>query len=227
MFLDFIKVCRKGMYMADLVGQPQTVQVPNYSGVNIQIFNPAVNAPGVTPAPSTVNTTNYPAPPAYPANYYTQNFATTPVQPVPEASAEKKKTETREIVKLTDDYVKTLENYLNDQSNQVRLLGAKEISARFMEDSSRRNDEALNALVNKMLQDPYQPIRFMAMGLLEARAASGNNQSINFLQKLQQQKTSTGEDELKASNALLRMSGVTTKKEFDVQDKPKTKGDKE
>ena len=56
--------------MENTVGQAQTVQVPNYSGVNIQIFNPSVAAPGAnTPAP-TVNTANYTTIPTYPANYY-------------------------------------------------------------------------------------------------------------------------------------------------------------
>lgn len=225
--------------MVDVIGQTQqqqqNVQVPNYSGVNIQIFNPTVNPPGTTPTPpASVNTTNnsYSSSPVYPGNYYMQNFAqptqpqtVKPVQvqtPAETTPTEKKKTEKREIVELTDDHVKALEDYLNNQDKQVRLLGAKEVTARFQEDKSRRNDEALNALLNKMLQDPYQPIRFMAMGLIESRLASGNDESVQILQQLQATKTNDGQDEIKASNALLRMSGSTIKKEFEVEDKPKS-----
>lgn len=226
MFFTFINISRKGYLMENIVGQPQSVQVPNYSGVNIQIFNPSVATPGSVVPPATINTsctTN----PCYPANYYTQNFAQPPVQPVqavqpatPVQQTQNKKTEVREIVELTDDYVKSLENYLNSQDQQVRLLGAKEVLARLQEDDSRKNDEALNALLNKMLQDPYQPIKFIAMGAFEARAANGNDESIAILQNIQGQKSTQGEDALKASNVLLKMAGSTTKKEFEVHEKP-------
>lgn len=227
--------------MENMVGQaqtaqvPNTVQVPNYSGVNIQIFNPSVAAPGAAAPASTINAPTYSTNPSYPANYYTQNLAQPaqtqiqPVQPVqPQAvGAEKKKTETREIVQLTDDYIKNLENYLNSQDKEVRLIGAKEILARLQEDDSRKNDKALNALVNKMLQDPYQPIRFMAMAMLESRDAAGNETSINLLKNIQQRKTNDGQDALKASNVLLKISAPTTKKEFEVKNTSKNKGGKE
>lgn len=222
--------------MENIVGQPQTVQVPNYSGVNIQIFNPSVAAPGSIVPPATINTscaTN----PCYPPSYYTQNL-TQPTQPAPPAATlqpvqvlqsaqysqtsqnTNRKTEMREIVEITDEYVKSLENYLNNQDKQVRLIGAKEVLARLQEDNSRKNDEALNALLNKMLQDPYPPIKFIAMGAFESRAASGNNESVELLKNIQNQTTFQGEDALKASNALLKMTSSTIKKEFEVQDRP-------
>jgi hypothetical protein len=239
--------------MENTVGQPQIVQVPNYSGVNIQIFNPSVAAPGSTTQQSPISTTNYATMPTYPQNYYTNNFSptVTPQAPVtqsvpqlpssqesvltpspqanpivsqapsaPVAEPVKKNTEVREVVELTDDYVKSLENYLNNQDKQVRLIAAKEILARLQEDDSRKNDEALNALLNKMLQDPYQPIKFIAMGAFEARAASGNQQSVALLQGIQAQKETQGEDSIKASNVLLKMASTTTKKEFEVTKKP-------
>lgn len=205
--------------MVDNIGQAQTVQVPNYSGVNIQIFNPSVAAPGANVPASNVNAQNYSTNPVYPPNYYTQNLAQpNTVQPVQETG---KKKEVREIVQLTDDYVKTLEEHLSSQDNKVRLVGAKEVYARFKEDNSRKNDPALNALVNKMLQDPYQPVRFLAMSAIEQRIASGNSNSVPLLQSIQKTKTTDQQDELKASNALLKMSEVTTSKEFDVQDRKK------
>lgn len=206
--------------MENSVGQAQTVQVPNYSGVNIQIFNPSVAAPGATVPQSTVNAPTYTTmPAAYPPNYYTQNLAqpATPVAPEPE----KKKTEKREIVQLTDDYIKSLENYLNDQNQQVRLMGAKEVLARLQEDESRKNDPGLNALVNKMIQDPYQAVKFIGMAALESRAATGDSTSVQLLQGIQKEKTTYGEDSLKASNILLKMAGNTVEKEFEVKNAPK------
>lgn len=212
--------------MDNNIGQAQTVQVPNYSGVNIQIFNPTVAAPGSTIPASTVNAGNYSTNPCYPSNYYTQNLAKpaeppapppAPVAPAPEE--EKKKTEKRDVVQLTDDYIRNLESYLNSQKKDVRLMGAKEVLARLQEDESRKDDPALNALVNKMLQDPYQPVKLMALAALESRVATGNDTSVSLLQTIQGQKTGHGEDSLMASNILLKMSGVKTQKEFEVKDK--------
>lgn len=210
--------------MSNSVGQGQNIQVPNYSGVNIQIFNPSVVTPGGTISSSNVNAPTYSTNPScYPANYYTQNFAQPAQQEKPEKT-EGKKTEKREIVQLTDDYIKNLELYLDDQKKDVRLMGAKEVLARLQEDPSRKDDAALNALVNKMLQDPYQPVKFIAMAALESRAATGNGTTANILKNIQQQKTAYGEDSLKASNILLKMSGDTVEKEFEVKEKPaKTK----
>lgn len=226
MVLYFIKISSKKVGgMENIVGQPQSVQVPNYSGVNIQIFNPSVSAPGAGAPISTVNAGNYSTAPSYPPNYYTQNLAQ-PQPPKPQ-EPEKKKTEKREIVTLTDDYIKTLEGYLENQNKQIRLMGAKEVLARLQEDDSRKDDAALNALVNKMLQDPYQPVKLLAMAALESRAAAGNDLTVKLLTNIQQQKTSAktedahkAEDALKASNILLKMSGNTMQKEFEVKDKP-------
>lgn len=218
------------MCMENTIGQAQNVQVPNYSGVNIQIFNPSVAAPGGTVPASNINTTNYntnPAP-SYPGNYYTQNFAqpapvTPPTalqpQPVQEAKVQEtssKKTEKREIVQLTDEYIKTLEEYLNSQDKQVRLLGAKEVFARFDEDHSRKNDVALNALLDKMLQDPSPSVNMIGMTTLEAKVANGTDKTAELVKKVQQKQTPHGFDSLQASSALLKMSGTTTEKEFEV-----------
>lgn len=216
--------------MENVVGQPQTVQVPNYSGVNIQIFNPTVAAPGATVPAANVNSTNYatsPAAPSYPPNYYMQNIAQSaqagqvaaaPAKTKPVAA---KKMEKRDVVVLTDDYIKNVENYLNNQNKDVRLMGAKEVLARLQEDDSRKKDPALTALANKMLQDPYQPVRLMAMGALDSRILTGDNLSVKLLQNMQQQKSVYGEDALSASKILLKMSGKTVQKEFEVKDKPK------
>lgn len=204
-----------------MVEQTPTVQVPGYAGVNIQIFNPTVAQPpcGQTTNYNTTNFSTNPCP-CYPANYYTQNYnQQTPVQP------DKKKTEKRDIVVLTDQYIKVLENNLNSQKKDVRLMAAKEVLARLQEDEKRKDDPALNALVNKMLQDPSQPVKFLAMAALESRQATGDNTSVTILQNIQRQNTGYGEDSLKASNILMKMSGKTVQKEFEV--KPGKSKDKE
>jgi len=205
-----------------MVGQAQSIQPsvsPGNCGVNIQIFNPTSYSPG-TVVPANNCTNNCPMP-SYPQNYYTQNLAA--VAPPGGKTPEAKKTEKREIVQLTDGYIRNLETYLNNQNTQVRLMGAKEVLARLQEDPSRKDDPALNALVNKMLQDPYQPVKFIAMSMLEGRHATGNDKSVVLLQNIQSQKTAYGEDSLKASNALLKMSAQTTQKEFEAKEKPEKK----
>lgn len=219
--------------MTDMVGQTQTIPTavsPGACGVNIQIFNPAAYAPGAgVPANNNNYTTNYSTIPSYPPNYYTQNLAQPPVATATatatanggaQQAEEKKKTEKREIVQLTDDYIRNLETYLNNQNTQVRLMGAKDVLARLQEDKTRKNDPALNALINKMLQDPYQPVKFIAMAALESGDAAGNDTTLGLLQNIQKQKTAYGEDSLKASNILLKMSAQKTEKEFEVKDKP-------
>lgn len=207
--------------------QNQNVQVPNYSGVNIQIFNPSVTPPGATAPVYNVNAPNYGSTPAtgcYPPSYYTQPMGQ-PLQASNNTNTENKtndkKTEKREIVELTDDYIRTLENYLNNQDKEVRLMGAKEVIARLDEDHSRKDDKALNALVNKMLQDPSASVRTLALTALNSRIATGDNLSVNLLQQMQNSQSGYGQDALMASDTLLKMSGQTTEKEFEVKNNPK------
>ena len=198
----------------------QNVQVPNYSGVNIQIFNPSVTPPGANAPVYNVNAPNYGPSGAngcYPSGYYTNTWGNN-------STDNNKKTEKREIVQLTDDYIRNLENYLNSQDKEVRLMGAKEVIARLNEDNSRKDDKALNALINKMLQDPSTPVRALALGALNSRTATGDNFTVNLLQQMQQSNSGYGMDAVQATNALLKMSGQTVEKEFEVKstDKPKT-----
>lgn len=136
-----------------------------------------------------------------------------------------KKTEKRKIVQLTDDYIRTLENYLNSQDYEVRLMGAKEVVARVQEDESRKDDKALTALTNKMLQDPSQQIRILALSLLDSRAITGDDYTVGVLKKMQNSKDGYGQDALSATNILLKMSAKTIEKEFEVKDNPKKAAD--
>lgn len=133
---------------------------------------------------------------------------------------DKKKTEKRKIVELTDDYIRNLESYLNSQDKQVRLNAAKEVYARLEEDDSRYDDKALNALVNKMLQDPSREIRFLALTALEGRICKGDDYTVGVLQKMQANNDDPlNQEAVDASNILLKMSGRQVEKEFEVKEK--------
>lgn len=129
---------------------------------------------------------------------------------------DKKKTEKRKIVELTDEYIKNLENYLNSQDKEVRMMGAKEVVARLQEDDSRKDDPALTALINKMLQDPSQQIRVLALSMLDSRICTGNDYTVNVLKKMQNSTSGYGQDAAQATNILLKMSGNIIEKEFEV-----------
>jgi len=206
--------------------QNQNVQVPNYSGVNIQIFNPSVTPPGATAPVYNVNAPNYGSNAAngcYPPGYYTNQWGqngqntTNTTTNTTENKTTDKKTEKREIVQLTDDYIRNLENYLNSQDKEVRLMGAKEVVARLEEDHSRKDDKALNALINKMLQDPSTAVRVMALSALDSRVVTGDALTVNILQQMQNSQSGYGQDAMQASNVLLKMSGQTVEKEFEVK----------
>lgn len=215
--------------------QQQSVQVPNYSGVNIQIFNPSVTPPGAMSPVYNVNAPSYQMgntqPQSYPANYYTQQLAK-PAEEVKNITNtttnttnnvdNSKKTEKRKIVQLTDDYIRNLENYLNSQDKELRFMGAKEVIARLEEDESRKDDKALNALINKMLQDPYSKVKFLAMAALQSRMATGDNLTVQLLTNIQNSSSGYGQDSLMASDILLKMSGQTVEKEFEVKNDKKS-----
>lgn len=217
----------------NIAPQQQSVQVPNYSGVNIQIFNPSVTPPGANAPVYNVNAPSYqtaPAAQSYPANYYTQQLAK-PQEEVKNVTNtttnttnnidNSKKTEKRKIVQLTDDYIRNLENYLNSQDKELRFMGAKEVIARLEEDETRKDDKALNALINKMLQDPYSKVKFLAMAALQSRMATGDALTVQLLTHIQNSSSGYGQDSLMASDILLKMSGQTVEKEFEVKNDKK------
>lgn len=123
---------------------------------------------------------------------------------------ENKKTEEKkkEKVILTDDYIKSLENYLNNQDPKIRLTAAKELLERFKEDDTRKNDPALCALLNKVIKDPKASVRYVGLTTLDVGYAGGNNETIDILKQLQNRTDlEYGEDSVLASQILLKMSG--------------------
>jgi len=253
---------------------PMYSSQPNYSGVTIQIANPAVyaggggidrvNSYGVSQPQICPNNNYYPQPqnapavytqqealPSYPPQYYLNNYNYqnngTDARKNKEASAEnglaavrtdaenavkqyepdieepqdfskskaviddldaraaaeaeeKKNSKQKRVVALTDEYIKSLENY---------LMASKEILTRLDEDKDRYNDAALNALLNKMLQDPSKLIRVAALSAFASQLASGNDYTITLLHNIQQNPSADKEDVLQAADILLKMSAGT------------------
>jgi len=147
-----------------------------------------------------------------------QSTTTTNTTETTTKTEEKKKTEKRKVVELTDEYIKNLENYLNSQDKEVRMMGAKEVIARLQEDDSRKDDPALTALINKMLQDPDQKIRLLALSMIESRICTGNDYTVGVLKKMQNGTSGYGQDAAQATSALLKMSGNVVEKEFEVKE---------
>lgn len=201
------------------IQQPQNVQVPSSpAGVNIQIFNPSVATPGSLGPTYNVNA------PTYPAGYYTGQYGPYPCQNGnPQATDDGKKTKKSRVVLLTDEYIKNLENYLNSQDKNIRLNAAKEVFNRLDEDPARKNDKALTALINKMLQDPNQEIRIIALSALEGRIVNGDDFTVKVLQHMQTNPQGQGYDATDAAKILLDMSARRVDKEVEEDPDKRTK----
>lgn len=123
--------------------------------------------------------------------------------------AEKKNTKEKRVVALTDEYIKSLENYLNNPNDEIRLMASKEILTRLDEDKDRFDDAALNALLNKMLQDPSKLIRVASLSAFASQLASGNDYTVTLLHNIQANPNADKEDVLQAADILLKMSAGT------------------
>lgn len=189
------------------------------NGVNIVIYNPSVNPNGAN-FNNTVNNGTGLSGQAYPSNYYT----TKPAESYAKAIAagglkdnektEEKKTEEKpkkDVVQLTDEYIKTLENYLRNPNPDIKLMGAKELMKRFREDESRKNDVALTNLLNLTLQSKYSNVKMVGMAILSNGWASGDDLTRQLLAKIQQSSGAYGLDALDAAEASLKSAGKTVK----------------
>jgi hypothetical protein len=116
------------------------------------------------------------------------------------------------VVALTNEYIMSLENYLNNPNTEIRLMASKEILTRLDEDKDRYDDAALNALLNKMLQDPQKLIRIAALSAFSSGLASGNDYTVKLLNDIQQNPNSDKDDVVDAANILLNMSASTETK---------------
>ncbi|GBF23082.1 hypothetical protein tpqmel_0486 [Candidatus Gastranaerophilus sp. (ex Termes propinquus)] len=173
----------------------------------------------MSPYPQTNYYNNYAAQAPYPQNYNnlsqgmsklveSTEYAPSGAPQATEESKDTKKTDEKKTkVLLTDDYIMSLENYLNNENTKIRLSAAKELLERFKEDDTRKTDVALTALLNKVIQDPSPTVRFMGLTVLDIGYATGNQDTVNLLKQIQQSSDQYGEDALLASQALLKMSG--------------------
>lgn len=194
---------------------PNSIPVNGASGVTINIVGASVNPNGA----NINNTYNGAALPgqAYDKSYYTmQQPQTTPTVPVAASGlnntneADKNKPK-KDIVLLTDDYIRTLENYIRNDNPDIKLMGAKELMKRFREDESRKNDPALTALLNLTLQSKYSNVKMVGLGILQNGWAQGDALTQQLLAQIQQQKTGYGLDALDAADAALKTAGQTVK----------------
>ena len=119
---------------------------------------------------------------------------------------EKNNAKESNTVPLTDEYIKSLENYLNNPNDEIRLMASKEILTRLDEDKRRYDDPALNALLNKMLQEPSKLIRIASLSAFSSELASGNDYTVTLLQNIQSNPEADKEDVLQAADILLKMS---------------------
>lgn len=209
------------------IGNGNQNAVPNNgaNGVTINIMGASVNPNGAN-INNTYNT-QAPAPTqAYDKNYYITNPAQmTPSVPVGASSlngkTEKKDKPQKDVVLLTDDYIKTLENYLRNDNPDIKQMGAKELMKRFKEDPSRKNDPALTSLLNMTLQSKYSNVKMIGMTIIENGWAQGDAMTQQLLSQIQQSKSGYGLDATDAAQAALKSAGQTVK--IDDPNPPKEK----
>lgn len=156
---------------------------------------------------------------AYPQNSQQYDAQMNNVNNNPEKKAGEQTGKEKRVVVLTNEYIMSLENYLNNPNKDIRKMAAKEVISRLYEDKTRYDDAALNALLNKMLQDPNDSIKALAMSAFSSQLASGNDYTVKLLQDIQNNPNSDKNDVIDAANILLLMSGDT--KLVYVPDKPK------
>jgi len=201
--------------------QPSMPYKSGVGAVEINIYNPNVSSNGGSQgiSPQGQSTVQSPI-----ANPETQSPASLPIdqqnkqqtqtstnQPEqkPSGTDENKKADSQQgnIVPLTDNYIKSLENYLNNPNSEIRSIGVKELLKRFKEDPSRKKDPALTSLLNKSLQDPSQAIRLLALAALDSGYAEGDELTNQLLQNMQKSDKAYNQDAITAANILLKKAG--------------------
>lgn len=129
----------------------------------------------------------------------------------------KKDEKNKKITPLTDEYVKSLENYMNNDNPKVRLIAVKDLIERFKEDENRKDNQSLIPLLNKALRDTNSAVRFLALTALQLGYSVGNDETVSILKEIQNSnKDKLGQDSLLASEILLKLSApqqVEVKKE--------------
>lgn len=201
------------------------------SGVTIQIFNPsAIGAPNSTtvtnpdcsqgyslnglynPPPNiNINDNNNNNNPQTNGENAAKPAASTPIANTPIKESEKKEKEDKQVVELTDTYIKTLENYLKSPDTSIRKNGIIDLIKRYEEDSTRYNDPALTALLNIALKDPTPSNRMLMMSAIAGELATGDETTVNLLDNLQKSDKLYGQEAQLATEALLKAVQTKTK----------------
>ncbi len=127
---------------------------------------------------------------------------------------------------LSDEYIKSLENYLNNPNSDVRQIAIKEILKRLKEDKTLRDDPALTNLINKALRDRSMVNRTLALSILYGDYADGDDLTIDILKDMQKSNKAFNQDAHTANSLLLKRMGEASKIEepsdqvFDPQPMP-------
>ena len=188
-------------YYTTQMGQQACPCSQNQGGIN------QVNNPNGTDPQNSNNSAS---------TYLNENTKTTNISENNDKNGKKR------VVILNDDYIKNLENMLNSQDKSQRITAAKEVFARLDEDSTRKDDKALTALINKMLQDPAQEVRILALSALEGRIVNGDDFTVNVLKNMQTNPQGYGYDASDASRILLDMSAQRADKDVPVDPDKRT-----
>ena len=172
-------------------------------GLNIFVFNPAgANAPGA------VN------------NHFA---AGAPISSAPIANtslmrektgaekSEKDGKKQKNIVKLTNDYIKTLESFLRNKDKYLRKQGIQDLIKRFEEDETRYENPSLTALLDIALQDFDVHNRMLALSIPASGIAHGGENTLKLLKELAKSNEMYGQEAKMASKALLKASQTREK----------------
>ena len=186
-------------------------------GLNIYVFNPS----GLG-APSTFTNNNYGVPSPSP-------MASSPIANTPLSSQvgtninNKTEKKTKNVVKLTDQYIKSLESFLRSHDTEVRKQGIQDLIKRFEEDEERYENPSLTALLNIALQDSDVHNRMLATSLVASGGAHGDSNTVQLLKNLTTSDKMYGQEAEMASKALLN----TTHEREKIIDNSSTSQNKE
>lgn len=137
------------------------------------------------------------AQPNYGPGYYVNNYANAVTK--------------KRIVVLTDEYIQKLDKMLDSENTELREYAASEVLQRLEEDKTRYDDKALNALVNKMILNPYDhKVRGRGLIAIDTNLASGDDNTLAVLDKISQEPDLRDEDKGKIETCKLQMSAKTS-----------------
>lgn len=192
--------------------QPQQIGYvyPNQNSQNSYPANNGYINPVIMPQ-SQYQSPNYPVYPAYDFEQEQNSAASRDVlakldKLIELEQNQQKNKMKKQVTVLTDEYIMSLENFLNNPNKEIRRKGASEVINRLGEDKSRKNDPALNALLNKMLQDPDLGVRTLGISAFASGIAKGNDLSVQLLKYMEANPQLYPNDVEAVSMALLKMA---------------------